>query len=128
MNKSALDDLPWRERQVVEAVYSLKQATAAEIRARLDDPPGNSAIRAMLSRLEEKGVLRHSVDGQRYLYSAVAPKQHVRDSVLRRLVRVFFNGSPASAATALLGMADKLDDKEIAQLERLIERARKDGH
>lgn len=120
-------DLPWRERQVVEAVYSLQEATAAEIRAKLEDPPSNSAIRAMLSRLEDKGLLRHREDGQRYLYSAVAAKKKVRESALRHLVGVFFNDSPASAATALLGMPGKMSEQEIAELERLIAKAKQEG-
>lgn len=124
--QASLDDLPWRERQVVEAVYALSEATASDIRARLIDPPGNSAIRAMLARLEEKGVLRHREDGQRYLYSAVEARQKVRDSALRRLVGVFFNNSPASAATALLGMSGKLSAQEIGDLERLIAASRQE--
>jgi hypothetical protein len=37
---------------------------------------------------------------------------------------VFFNGSPASAASALLGMSDKLKEVELEQLEQMIARAR----
>ncbi len=122
-----IDDLPWRERQVVEAVYRLQEGTATDIRDVLDDAPGNSAIRAMLARLEDKGFLQHREDGQRYLYSAVVPRQKVSEGVLKRLVRVFFNGSPASAATALLGMAPKLSDKEIDQLQKLIDKAKREG-
>lgn len=122
-----IDDLPWRERQVVEAVYSLQEASASEIREKLTDAPSNSAIRAMLARLEEKGFLRHRESGQSYLYSPVVAKQKVRDSALRRLVGVFFNDSPASAATALLGMSGKLSDKEIDDLEKLIAKAKQEG-
>lgn len=122
-----IDDLPWRERQVVEAVYRLQEGTATDIRDVLDDAPSNSAIRAMLARLEDKGFLQHREDGQRYLYSAVVPRQKVSEGVLKRLVRVFFNGSPASAATALLGMQPKLSDKEIDQLQKLIDKAKREG-
>jgi len=41
-------------------------------------------------------------------------------------VRVFFNGSPASAASALLGMSDKLKEDELSELEQMIARARKE--
>jgi hypothetical protein len=40
-------------------------------------------------------------------------------------VRVFFNGSPASAASALLGMTKKLDEEELDELEQMIAKARK---
>lgn len=122
-----LADLPLRERQVVEIVYSLQEATATQIQEGLEVALTNSAIRAMLARLEEKGILRHRVDGQRYLYSAVVPKQKARDSALKRLVGTFFDNSTASAATALLGMSDKLSSEELDQLEAMIAKARKEG-
>lgn len=125
--KIGLEDLPWRERQVVEIIYRLQEATAAQIQEQLDEPPSNSAIRAMLSRLEDKGVLTHREEGQRYLYKAVEAKTKVADSALKKLVGVFFNDSPASAATALLGMSDKLSSADIDQLQALIDKAKKEG-
>lgn len=122
-----IEDLPWRERQVMEIVYRLQEATATQIQEQLPDPPSNSAIRAMLSRLEEKGVLSHREEGQRYLYKAVQAKKKVADSALKKLVGVFYNDSPASAATALLGMSGKLNDDEINQLQALIDKAKKEG-
>jgi len=127
VNKLSIEDLPWRERQVVEVIYQLHEATATQIQDALEDAPSNSAIRAMLSRLEEKGVLQHRVDGQRYLYKAVQAKKKVADSALIKLVGVFYNNSPASAATALLGMADKLSKDDIEQLQNLIDKAKKEG-
>lgn len=127
MEKINIEDLPWRERQIMEVVYRLHEASAAQIQENLVDPPSNSAIRAMLSRLEEKGVLCHREEGQRYWYKAVQAKQNVADSALKKLVGVFFNDSPASAATALLGMSKKLSAVEIDQLQALIDKAKKEG-
>jgi len=47
-----------------------------------------------------------------------------RKSALKELVRVFFNGSPAGAATALLGMSEPIDETELEALESLLARAR----
>lgn len=127
MDKISIEDLPWRERQVMDVVYRLNEATATQIQEQLEEPPSNSAIRAMLSRLEEKGVLTHREDGQRYLYKAVQPKKKVADSALKKLVGVFFNDSPTSAATALLGMSGKLSAQEIDQLQALIDKAKQEG-
>ena len=127
MEKISIEDLPWRERQVMDVVYRLNEATATQIQEQLDEPPSNSAIRAMLSRLEEKGVLTHRVDGQRYLYKALQAKKKVADTALKKLVGVFFNDSPTSAATALLGMSGKLSAQEIDQLQALIDKAKQEG-
>ena len=123
----ALEDLAPRERQVAECVYQMQEATAAQIQAALGPDLSNSAVRAMLGRLEAKGLLQHRVDGQRYLYSAVAPQAQVRESALKKLVGTFFNNSKASAATALLGMSGKLSSKELDDLEAMIAKARKEG-
>lgn len=122
-----LEDLAPRERQVVESVYRLQEATAAQIQEELGPDLSNSAVRAMLVRLEAKGVLQHRVDGQRYLYSAVVPQEQVRESALKKLVGTFFNNSSASAATALLGMSGELSAKELDELEAMIAKARKEG-
>ena len=47
-----------------------------------------------------------------------------KKSALSEIVKTFFNGSPASAASALLGMSDKLKDDELDELEQMIARAR----
>jgi predicted transcriptional regulator len=54
-----------RERQIMEIVYELRRATAAEVRAHMPDPPSYSAVRAQLRVLEDKGHLRHEQDGSR---------------------------------------------------------------
>jgi hypothetical protein len=41
------------------------------------------------------------------------------------VVKVFFNGSPVGAVSALLGMEEKLNNAELDELERLIAEARK---
>jgi hypothetical protein len=47
-----------------------------------------------------------------------------KKSALSEIVKTFFNGSPASAASALLGMSDKLKENELDELEQMIARAR----
>ena len=69
---------------------------------KLPDPPSYSAVRAMLARLEAKGVIRHKEKGLKYVYSPTTPRAAVRRSALQRLVRVFFGGSSGAAVNALL--------------------------
>lgn len=126
-SNSPLDNLPLREKQIVDLIYSLHEATATQIQETLEIELSNSAVRAMLVRLKEKGVLQHRIDGQRYLYSAVIPKQEAQNSALRKLLGTFFNNSASSAATALLGMSDNISSKELDELEQMIAKARKEG-
>ncbi len=117
-----------RERQIMEAVYRLGRATVADVLAQLDDPPSYSAVRAMLRILEDKGHLRHEQDGPRYAYLPTVTSQRARRSILRDLVRRWFDGSTEEAVAALIEARDtRLGDDELARLERMIRSARKQG-
>jgi BlaI family transcriptional regulator, penicillinase repressor len=128
MNREIGIQLGRRERQIVEVLYRLGKASVAEVLANLPDPPSYSAVRGMLSLLEEKGHVRHKRDGMRYVYTpAIAPAK-ARQSALRQLVSTFFEGSPLAAATALLEMSDhQLSPEERDHLSALIARREKEG-
>lgn len=120
--KRARPHLTRREREIMDSLLEIGgDASAEEIREKLPDPPGYSAIRAMLARLERKGIIRHREKGLRYVYSPTTPRSAVRRSALRRLVRVFFGGSPGEAVTALLD-AEDWSPEELEEMASRIER------
>jgi predicted transcriptional regulator len=115
-----------REREIMDALLELgDEASAEEIRTRLPDPPSYSAVRAMLVKLEAKGVVRHKERGLRYIYSPTATRSAARRSALQRLIRVFFGGSPGDAVNALLD-AEAWSPEELEAIARLIERKKKE--
>ena len=120
-----LSKLPPRERQIVDILYERGPVLVSEICEALPDQLSGSAVRAMLKRLEDKGYVRRSESERGYLYSPAVSDTVAKKSALSEIVRVFFNGSPASAASALLGMSEKLKEDEIDELEQMIARARK---
>ena len=128
MTRSALLDLSRRERQIVDALFRLGRASAAEVRAGLPDPPSYSAVRALLRILEEKGHVRHEQDGPRYVYMPTVARDSAKRSALRHLVQTFFEGSATQAISALLDVSSsKLSDAELERLSYLLEQARKRG-
>ena len=120
-----LSKLPPRERQIVDILYERGALAVADICEALPDALSGSAVRAMLKRLEYKGFVQRSESERGYLYSPVLSDSVAKKSALSEIVRVFFNGSPASAASALLGMSDRLKEAEIDELEQMIAKARK---
>jgi len=117
-----------RERQILDILYARGRATSAEILEALPDPPSYSATRALLRILEQKGHVRHEEDGPRYVFIPCVSRQKASVTALRHVLRTFFDGSAAAAATALVdGSASKLSAEELDRLEALIERARKGG-
>ena len=119
-----LSKLPPRERQIVDLLYERGSLAVAEICEALPDRLSGSAVRAMLQRLERKGYVRREDSDRGFLYSPAVADSVARKSALSEVVRVFFNGSAAGAATALLGMSDRLDSDELKRLEDMIAKAR----
>ena len=116
-----------RERQIMDVVYRLGQATAAEVLAEMPEPPSYSAVRAMLRLLGEKGHVRHEQDGPRYVYLPTVNRDKARKSAMRHLVRTFFDGSTEDAVAALLQNDADIGDEELARLAKLIDGAKKEG-
>ena len=119
-----LSKLPPRERQIVDILYQQGPLAVADICEALPDQLSGSAVRAMLKRLEDKGFVQREESDRGFLYSPALSDSVAKKSALSEIVRVFFNGSPASAASALLGMSGKLGDNELDELEQMIARAR----
>jgi len=119
-----LSKLPPRERQIVDILYQSGPLTAAGVADKLPDPLSGSAVRAMLKRLEDKGYVARTDSESGYLYSPTVPDTAARKSALSDIVRVFFNGSAAGAASALLGMSDRMSGEELDALEAMIAKAR----
>jgi len=122
-----IESLPRREREIFEIVCSAGEATAAEVRATMSDPPSHSAVRTLLARLEARGMLRHRLADQAYVYKSAKQPAKIRESALRQMVKTFFDGSAANAATALLGLSKHLEPDELEALQRAIDQARERG-
>lgn len=114
-----------RERQIMEAIFELgDEASAEDIRSRMPDPPGYSAVRAMLVKLEAKGFVRHRAEGLRYVYTPTIARSSARRSALRQLIKVFFDGSAGGALTALLDQ-EKWTEEELDEMVQKIEEVKK---
>jgi predicted transcriptional regulator len=117
-----------RERQILDVLYKEGRATAADVQAGLPDPPSYSAVRAMLRILEEKGHIRHELDGPRYVYMPTIGRDRAKRSALKHVVNTFFDGSAAQVMAALFELSPRdLGEDEIARLRQLIDDARKEG-
>ncbi|HEY7641567.1 MAG TPA: BlaI/MecI/CopY family transcriptional regulator [Steroidobacteraceae bacterium] len=126
---SSAHRLSRRERQIMEIVYRLGAATAAQIHEQIEDPPSYSAIRALLRILVDKQHLQHHSDGPRYIYSPTVSRTKARAAALAGVVDNFFEGSAVRAAAALLGSSHgkKLTKAELDELTTLIDAARRQG-
>jgi predicted transcriptional regulator len=117
-----------RERQIMDVLYRKGRATAADVLASIPDPPGYSAVRALLRILEQKGHIRHQEIQGKYVFIPTMHRENAKRSAIRHLVQTFFGGSSEEAVAALLdASSSKLSDSELDRLQELIDKARKGG-
>ena len=117
-----------RERQIMDILYQRGKATAAEVKAAMDDAPSYSAVRAMLRVLEEKGHVRHETEGLRYIFVPSVNREKAKRSAVKHLIDTFFRDSPDQVVAALLDVSSKqLTNAELDSMAELIEKARKEG-
>lgn len=122
-----IETLPRREREVFETLCRLEKGSVSAVREAMTGDLSDSAVRTLLARLEAKGLVGRTADADGFVYRPSPRPETIAASALRRTVDTFFAGSAASAATALLGLTQRLKPEELDALERAIDEARERG-
>ena len=111
----------------MDVLFALGRASGQEIQELLEDHPNYSSVRTILRLLERKGHIRHVEEGLRYVYMPVVERETAKKSAVRRLIATFFDGSAKAAAAAFLDPSSaELSEQDLAELERMIRKARKE--
>jgi len=117
-----------RERQIMDIIYEMKEATVKQVLENLPSPPSYSAVRALMRVLENKGHLSHRKEGPRYIYSPLLSKDKARRRALQHLMKTFFDNSTENVVAALLDISeDDLSEEDLRRLMKLIDKAREEG-
>lgn len=120
-------ELAKRERQIVETVVKLGEASVSEVQEQLEDAPSYSAVRSIMSVLVEKKWLKFRRDGKRFLYSPMGGVGRAKRNAVSKLLDTFFAGSPSDALASLLdSKSAQIDDEEFERMSKLVELARKE--
>ena len=121
-------ELPRREREVLEVLYKIGSGAVAEVREAMADPPGYDSVRTVLRILESKGLVKRRKDSNRHVYRPVARLSVVKHRALRSVVRTFFGGSVADTVAAAIDLEGRsLSEAELTQIEEAIAKARREG-
>lgn len=123
-----LKSLSRRERQIMDIIYELNEATVKQVLERITNPPSYSSVRALLCVLEDKGHLSHRKEGPRYIYVPTLSREKARRNALKHLMKTFFDDSTEEVVAALLNISeDNLSDSDFKRLTELIKKARMEG-
>ena len=128
MTEKNINQLSRREKQIMNIVFQKQHVSVQDVLDELPDPPSYSAVRAWLRILEEKGFLKHSKRGARYIYSPnISTKKSMRID-LKQLLNTYFSNSIEDAVAALLDEnSNHLEEDDYERLIDIINNARKRG-
>lgn len=126
MNKAS--KLSRRERQMMDIIYRLGEASAKDVMENLEDAPSYSSVRTLLRKLVEKGHVDHRESGLKYVYYPLVERKVASKSALSNIVKTFFSGSPLQAVNSLLDMdSNEISDEELEHLQTLILEKKKEN-
>ena len=127
MIKKLQNDLSKRERQIMQVIYKHSTASVSEVLREIPSPPTYSAIRSIMNILVDKGLLKRTKKGKKYLYSPTVSQKKAMHSEVKQLISTYFKGSLENAVTALIEIhGDDLGDEDFQRLMDIIEKARKE--
>ncbi len=113
------------ELRLMNVLWDRRSATVAYIVAALEPPPlAYTTVLTTLGTLEEKGYVAHDKSGRAFLYRPLVKRSDAATSLLDTLLERFFGSSPGVLALTLLE-DERLSDKDVESLKRVIERRRK---
>ena len=124
MAKRELPPLSEAQLEIINIIWERGTATVGQIWKTLAKQRSLSrnTICTMVTRLEEKGWLRHRVIGGTFLYSATHPREKVLSRMVHRLVDVAFQGSAEGLVLTLLE-GGRLSAEEVERIKARLEKA-----
>ncbi len=119
-----LDDLPKRERAILELLFKMGEASARDIQKEFGEDLSYSTVRTFLNNLEQRGKVSHRQSGLSFVYFPVTVAEEEGVTVLKQAQETFFNGSKTKAIAALLGTDSAISEEEYSELKKLLDSAR----
>lgn len=111
------------EHLVMDFLWTRAQSTAEDVREALAKrhPMKESTARTILKRLEDKGYVKHRVEGRTNVYRVSEPPANLAVSAVRQIIDRLCGGS---VERLIVGMVDRelLNERELRQLAETLAR------
>jgi predicted transcriptional regulator len=116
--------LTQRELDIMSVLWELGEATAGEVRDRVDPALAYTSISSMIRMLEMKGYVSHRRgEGKTHVYFPVVDPETAGESALGRLLDKIYGGSPIKLLAHLVEQR-KLSDAERSRMRDLLTRSK----
>lgn len=107
---------------IMRVLWERGEAAVADVHAAIEPERGlaPTTIATMLTKMEDKGVVTHRIEGRRYIYRPTVSEEAVQREMLAELTERLFLGDVAAVVSTLLAERD-VDAGELAALRELID-------
>ena len=122
-NKTTLGEL---QLAIMRVLWDKREATAADVHQALDERGlAPTTIATMLVKMEKKGVVRHYVNGRKFVYQPSVTEPQVRRSMVGELERRLFGGDTLAFVSHLLS-EHEIDARELTEIKKLLQTRKKE--
>jgi len=114
--------LSGRQLDIMRVLWEFGEATVADLQQRMpiDPPLAYSTVATVLSRMEQKGLVRHRSEDRMFFYQPAVSEEEAGQTMVEDLVDRVFGGSPAELVNHLLD-SDHVDAAELARIKKLVQ-------
>lgn len=120
-----LSPLSQRQKEIMEIVWELGEASVFEVRNELLETTdiARNTVRTTMERLEEKGWLEHRVIGRTFFYSAVVLRNQRTKLKIMEFIEDFCGGSAVDLMSTLIEHRG-LTRAELTRIEKMLDEAK----
>jgi predicted transcriptional regulator len=114
-----------RELQILKILWARGEATVREVYEEMSKslPIVQNTVQAFLRTMEEKGLVKHRVEGRSFIYQPVPHHQDTKQKLVSRVLHRVFDGAIDQLVQSVLELRQPTAE-ELAKLEALIDDAR----
>ncbi len=125
----SIDELGELQREVMEIVWDLVEASVAQVRKRVNDlrreKLAYTTILTVMQKLESAKWLTHRTEGRTYIYRGLRSREEAGIASVRSFLDRVFGGDPRAMFQHML-KDQELSNAELLELKKMIDDHRKE--
>src|SRR5207248_10100812 len=114
-----------RELEILKILWTKGEASVREVYDEMSRtaPIVQNTVQAFLRTMEEKGLVRHRVEGRTFIYLPVPRHDDTKKRMVSRVLQRVFDGAMDQLVQSVLSLRQPTAE-ELARLEAMIEQAK----
>jgi len=114
-----------RELEILKVLWDRGEATVREVYEEMGrtSPVVQNTVQSFLRTMEDKGLVRHRVEGRTFIYQPTVPRDETAQGLVSRLLQRVFDGAVDQLVQSALSLKQASPD-ELARLEALVAEAK----